>query len=752
MSAIFRKILAIYLLILTLGVALSALIYSNGHYVSTAIYDLINDNLPRVENIAKLRAAIFAQKPILYEYYASTDREKFMHDFELTQREIDAHFHTIHTLNEDSSLLKQISEYADQINHLAEQLDHTLNSHPVDWDNAREILARVSATEGRISPAIDELVRMNQRQVFMSGQNAQTRTDNMIQLVIGFSLVISIISIFIGFQVNAYLTENIERRRLAMFPERNPSPILRATWDGNIVYSNPATLTLLQQLALNNPMQLLPSGFQKRVVNMHTAGIAFQEMEYPVKDRIMNCVIHMLKDLQISHIYITDITKRKQAEERLLHQAYHDHLTGLPNRRMLHEHLQLAIQQADGRSKLALMLMRVDRISMVLESRGHDAIDSMLQALALRLQEMLQEHFPDTQKPFLFRFEGATFGILLEDMQDNNPLFVMAEHLQQGMIAPLIAEHQEYFLTLSIGASAYPLDGRTPEALLRNAEAAVNRISNSGGNGFQCYTQGMNEMAEHWLAMENDLRRALDGNELVLHYQPQIDIQHQRVIGAEALIRWNRSGTGMVSPAEFIPLAEASGLIIPIGTWVLHTACRQAREIIDRGANPFVMAVNISARQFQHPNFVSVVATTLASTGLPAYCLELEITESLFMQDAEKHIATMNELKLLGVQLSIDDFGTGFSSLSYLKRFPINKLKVDQSFVRNLTTDTNDASIARSIIMLGHSLSLTVIAEGVEKDEQLAWLRQFGCDEVQGYLYSKPLPKEALDKFITIEL
>ena len=748
MSTIFKKILGIYLLILALGVTLSILIYTNGSSVSTAINALVSDNLPRLESISKLRASIFAQKPLLYEYYATTDRAKFLKNFELNQRDIEANFNTIHTISEGNTLLKKINTYTDLINLKAGQLDQTLSKENVDWDHARNILADISTTEEQVSPVIDALVKLNQQQVFLSGENAQSRTDFMIRMVIGFSITISLIAILIGYQVNAYLSENIERKRLAMLPERNPSPVLRATWDGKVVYSNPATQALLTQLDLVDPLQLMPDNFLHSFSGILASGQDHLEKEYRIKDRVMYCEVHMLEDLQISHIYITDITKRKQAEEKLVTQAYHDALTGLPNRRMLNEYLQNSIHEAGNGQKLAVVLMRIDRIKLILESRGYEASDSLMQALAFRLVQLLHENYTHPNHPFLFRFEGATFGILLSDFADNTQLILLAEKLQQSMSTPLKAINQELFFTLSVGASIYPDDGKDTESLIRNAEVAVNRVIASGGNGFQCYTQDMNEMAGRWLAMENDLRRALDRNELILHYQPQIQIGSNKTLGAEALLRWNRNGQNMISPADFIPLAEETGLIIPIGEWVLRTACKQTQEIHQQGFEEFVMAVNISARQFQHPGFIQLVADILQETGLSPTKLELEITESLAMHDAEKNIATMKELSELGIQLSIDDFGTGYSSLSYLKRFPINKLKVDQSFVRNMTSNTDDASIAQSVILLGQSLGLTVIAEGVETTEQLAMLEQYGCDEVQGYLFSKPISSDALEKFL----
>ena len=610
----------------------------------------------------------------------------------------------------------------------------------------------MSVTEGKVSPIIDTLVSREQEEVFMSGENAQDRTDFMILMVIGFSIVISIIAILIGYQVNAYLSEAVERRRLAMFPERSPSPVLRVSWDGKVVYSNPATLALLSQLQLNDPAQLLPDNFMTRLAAVQSSRPGSLELEYTIKDREMVCFVHVLKDLNTSHIYLTDITKRKQAEKELLHQAYHDPLTGLPNRRMFNEYLQNAIREAGSEQQIAVAFLRLDRIKLVLESQGYEASDNLMKALAQRMEELLHANRVLAPHAFLFRFEGDTFGILLPNSADNNRLLVLAEKLLQSMSVPLQANNQERFFSISLGASVYPVDGRDPENLIRNAEAAINRVIASGGNSFQCYTQDMNEMAKRWLEMESDLRQAVERNELVLLYQPQIAIGSKKIIGAEALIHWNRDGKGLVSPLDFIPLAEETGLIIPIGAWVLRTACHQAHTIHQQGYTDFVMAVNISAPQFQHPGFIQLVADILKETELPPTRLELEITESLAMHDAEKSIATMNELRALGIQLSIDDFGTGYSSLSYLKRFPINKLKVDQSFVRNMTNNDNDASITKTVILLGHSLNLTVIAEGVETQEQFALLQQYNCDEVQGYLFSRPISKESLEELISVKL
>ncbi len=748
MASISKKILGVYLLVLVLGFILSTLIYLNGQAVSATTHSLVEADLPLLNNISKLRVAIFAQKPVLYEYYATTERNVFLEKFAANQLVIETSLRAIPGDAMWQAQLAQIESQVKQIAQLANQLDQTFSSPPTDWDRAREILIQVSTTADQITPVIDTLVSLHQKHVADSGQSALSRTHLMVQMVIGFSIVIFLIAILVGYYVNAYILENAERRALAMFPERNPSPVLRMAWDGTVSYTNPATSELLSRLSLTNAAQLLPLDFGERIASLKSSGQENMGQEYSIHNHVLAYSVYMQTDLQIFHIYISDITERKNAEEKLLHQAYHDDLTDLPNRRMFGERLQDAIKQAGADGTLVVALLRLDRIKRILENEGYEAGDNLLRSVASRLDATLQDNRDLTHGATLFRFEGATFGMLLPKGLSALQLTLLVEQLQISMREPLHANGQKLFFTLSVGASLYPVDGRDPESLIRNAEAAVNRVSAAGGNALQCYTQDMNEQSQRWLALENSLRHALERNELALHYQPQVEIASNKVLGVEALLRWRRDGQTSISPAEFIPLAEESGLIIPIGAWVLRTACLQAKAWEDAGLGKLIMAVNISARQFQHPEFIALVAAVLHETGLDPHYLELEITESVAMHDAEKTIATLNALCALNIHLSLDDFGTGYSSLSYLKRFPLSKLKVDQSFVRNMTTDPNDAAIAKAIILLGQSLNLSVIAEGVETAEQLALLQQMGCDEVQGYFFSKPVPAGDLEQFL----
>jgi diguanylate cyclase (GGDEF)-like protein/PAS domain S-box-containing protein len=440
---------------------------------------------------------------------------------------------------------------------------------------------------------------------------------------------------------------------------------------------------------------------------------------------------------EVSHFVaaLYDITSMKRYESELEFQASRDTLTGLANRVMLHDRLSQAIVRAREEAQTVwVVFVDLDRFKFINDTLGHRAGDLLLKTLARRLSRSLRPF--DTAA----RLGGDEFVLVLPQRAGHLLDARCLQTIMDAIAAPVTVEGHNFFLTCSLGVAKYPTDGDNPELLIKHADIAMYRAKQSGRNNFQFYTPAMNEQALERLHIESSLRTALERGEFVLHYQPKVDIASGRVSGMEALIRWSHPELGMVPPGRFIGLAEETGLIVPIGAWVTRTACAQNKAWQDAGLPPVRVSVNLSARQFAQKNLVQSIAAVLQETGLEARYLEIELTESLVMTDVEHAIDMLRQLKLLGVKLSIDDFGTGYSSLAYLKRFPIDVLKIDQSFVRDITVDFNDAAITVSIISLGHNLKLKVIAEGVETEEQLAYLRHHGCDEVQGYLFSRPLP------------
>ena len=429
--------------------------------------------------------------------------------------------------------------------------------------------------------------------------------------------------------------------------------------------------------------------------------------------------------------------QRRLAEDQLRFIATHDSLTDLPNRSLFNERLRHALHQGTRYTRgIAVMFIDMDRFKVVNDSLGHSAGDRLLQDSAKRLAECLRES--DT----VARLGGDEFVVMIENFTAPKDAIAVAQKALASLAKPFFVDGQEFLMSASIGISTFPDDGKDAETLLKNADIAMYRAKDQGRNNYQFYSAQMNKHTFERLAMESSLRRAVEHSEFQLHYQPKLDLRTGAIAGVEALVRWQHPDWGMVSPAQFIPLAEETGLIVQIGEWVLRAACEQNKRWRDQGIPPLRVAVNLSARQFAQKTLLSDIAKTIAQSGLTPDCIELEITESLVMTNPEHATETLHKLKTMGISLSIDDFGTGYSSLAYLKRFPIDCIKIDRSFIKDIPTEADDMAITRGVIALGHSLRLKVVAEGVETVEQQDFLRSNDCDEMQGYLFSKPLPAE----------
>jgi diguanylate cyclase (GGDEF)-like protein/PAS domain S-box-containing protein len=439
----------------------------------------------------------------------------------------------------------------------------------------------------------------------------------------------------------------------------------------------------------------------------------------------------------------TDISARKMSEQRIHHVAQHDVLTGLPNRSLLQDRLGQAIAYSTRcNHPVWVLLIDLDRFKFVNDSMGHKAGDVLLMTVAARLRSALRD--TDT----VARLSGDEFVVILTEHEDQKLSVDVVQRLMDSVARPVMLGSKEFFVTCSIGVAVFPLDGAPAESLIEHADIAMYRAKKLGRNNFQFYTPAMNEEAMERVRIESALRFALEREEFVLHYQPQVDLASGEIVGMEALIRWQHPEMGMVAPSRFIGVAEETGLIVQIGAWVMRAACQQNRAWHDAGLGRLRVAVNLSARQFGAANLVADIRSVLLETGLTPGCLEIELTESLFMSDVTLAVELLHSMKALGVKLSIDDFGTGYSSLSYLSRFPIDVLKIDRSFVAAISRDSNDAAIVASIIALAHNLKLSVIAEGVETEDQLDYLRRHGCDQMQGYFFSPPLAAPEFEQLL----
>lgn len=439
-----------------------------------------------------------------------------------------------------------------------------------------------------------------------------------------------------------------------------------------------------------------------------------------------------------------DVSEKQALLKQLSYQAHHDALTGLPNRLLFYDRLRQALAQARRKKqKVAILFLDMDRLKLINDTFGHKVGDQLLKAAAQRLRESLREG--DT----IARQGGDEFIILLPDLGQEADASIVAEKILQLFAQPFILANHEVFATTSIGISLFPMDGEDSETLVRHADTAMYYAKEQGRNNYQFFTIGLNKSTKDRLALENNLRKALEREEFIIFYQPKIDLFSGKITGMEALLRWQHPQKGLISPAQFIPIAEETGLIVPIGEWVLRSACAQNMAWQEAGYPPRRVSVNLSVRQFRQTNLVHTIARILRETGLEPNWLELEITESMAMEDVDFTIMILRDLKEMGIKLSIDDFGTGFSSLNYLKRFPLDTLKIDKSFVGDIGTTPDGAEIVTAIVSLAQNLHLRVIAEGVETQEQFHFLRQKKCDEMQGYLFSRPISAPEFERMLS---
>ncbi len=481
-------------------------------------------------------------------------------------------------------------------------------------------------------------------------------------------------------------------------------------------------------VVFENGMALPP--FEETLISQRKEPRVFLTTKAPLRDST-DKVVHVLTTS-------LDITDRKRAEEHLLHIAHHDSLTNLPNRTLLQDRIRREIARARrGDRPFALHLLDLDRFKSVNDVLGHHVGDEVLKVMAERLVGTVRE------TDLVARLGGDEFAVLQIGVQQLEDVKQLAERLIGTISAPLVVEGREIATTVSIGIALHPSDGSDIQGLLKAADLAMYRAKADGRNTYSLFAADMTTLMQEQTELDSALRHAINRKEFTLYYQPQIELATGRIVGVEALIRWRRPGHGFVSPGEFLPLAEENGLIVPISDWVLREACRQSKLWQQLGHNLRV-SVNLSPVQFRKQNVGALVVKVLAETGVAPQTLELELTESILMQDPESVAENLRQLQALGVSLAIDDFGTGYSSLAYIKNFPVDRLKIDQGFVRNIEDDPSDAAIVRAIITLGHSLGMDIVAEGVETQEQLSRLIAEGCDEVQGYFYSRPVPPEGI--------
>lgn len=570
--------------------------------------------------------------------------------------------------------------------------------------------------------------------------------------------VMANVGIQLGHVIKRKLSEEAlleSEERFRSVAEAANDAIISANTHGNIVSWNRGAQVMFgysEEEILGKPLTLL---MPERFRNAHEEGIKRASMtnerriigktvelfglrkdgsEFPLE---LSVSLWETREGKFFSGIIRDITARKQAEERLQHLAHYDEVTGLANRSMFFERLNQELSRARWHNRLlAVLFLDLDRFKVINDTLGHATGDSLLRAVGKRIKDTAREG------DIIARLGGDEFAVMLVDVAEVHDIPTIAKKIIDALNKPFVLEGKDIFVTTSIGIGIFPDDGNEAEVLLQKADIAMYRAKEEGKNTYQIYSPAMNTMALQRLTMETQLRQALERNEFILHYQPKVDLNTGQIIGMEALIRWQHPELGIVSPNEFIPILEETGLILPVGEWVIRTACAQNKAWQENGFTPLRVAVNLSARQLKQQSIVEMAVGVLNETGLHPTYLEMELTENILMEHKRGSIAMMDELSARGIHFAIDDFGTGYSSLSYLKRFTIHSLKIDRSFIQNIAADPDSAVIVKAIIAMAHSLRLKVVAEGVETGEQLEFLLQHKCDEVQGYYFSPPLTVE----------
>lgn len=732
-------------LALILGLSLSYIVYNSSTKVEKNTFELVNNYIPILNNTSQIIEILIAQERNIYEYFVTQDNSLFLAKQNEFKQTLAAKYSLITQqgafVNESTLLVesqKKIEALFDQFHSTIQNRDqYDENDY---WDELRIILAQISATRRGMTPVLETIKTSTQQNVINAKNATHQQVTKSHTMVILYSFSIVLLGGLIAWYIRQSVVNNAKMNRLALFPHRNPNPILSINNKGNIVFSNPACEALLLQLDYTNKEinKLLPQNYSTLCQKINKRKLQSISVEQTIKKYVLQYNINYLPDIDAYDIHIIDITERKIVEEKVRRLAFYHQVTNLPNQYKLNDDL---VSEITCQKEFSLGVFSIRNFNKLVTAYGVEVSNVLVDKFCDHLKTTLPDEL------LLYHLNENQFALICRGKNDEFSLQLIAKKIIYIAEKPLITLYGEFFIELDFGFCLYPTHGADKNRLIKNAFSALSVAHANQHEYFSLFCTEVEHEILRNTNMIDDLRNAVVKNELFLVFQPQLNLAQQAITGIETLVRWKREGS-IISPAEFIPLAEQSGLIVPIGQWILEQACRFTKELVSLGHADIVVAVNVSPRQFSHPDFLKSVLQTLKDTKLNAKNLELEITEGVFMHNEELTLCVLNQLKKNGIQLSIDDFGTGYSSLSYLKRFPIDKLKIDQSFVKNCHTNDEDKAIISTIVALGKNLNLTIIAEGVEELDHVDFLTSIHCDEIQGYWFSKPLEQDRLIHFM----
>lgn len=741
------KFNVIFVLFLVAGIGISALVYQFGNNIERSTSHLIDVDLKVYASFQQLRKHLTEQESLLHAYYASFDANLFENDYAGARKKAQETIEQLANYYDDSALLPLITNQQ-RVQQIAYELDKNMRKQTnaqTDWDLARLQLQQIRELMKDVQPIIQSLTAMVADRVAISKSHVSNQLSYMNILVVVYGLIAITIALLILRSFKAYLAANQLNNRLALFPQRNPNPIFSFSKNNVVSFANPAAHRLMS--VLNQSMKEIEQLLQSEIVpiqkSIKNSEQAFDRFEIFLKNRYFDCELHWLHDQEQWDLHLTDVTARKSAEQKMQFQAYHHPETCLDNQYRFREVMDQCVKDQQA---FTHGIIEIRSYSQLLSDETFNKGHQVVIEIAAVLDKVCHDISQDVK---LFHIGDKNFAIIITGQDCTNIVRNLVDKINsQISLAKFSGEHQ---VELDFGFTCYPSDGNDTEQLIRNTRIALDTSASQEHSEYIMFSDQLGATIARQNTLQVEMRQALKNNHFELYFQPQLDVNENQIIGAEVLIRWQLEGQ-WVSPAEFIPLAERSGMILPLGDWILNHACHKAAEFVAKGHDELVIAVNISPKQFTHPGFVEKVKAALQQSSLDAQNLELEITEGVLFNNDSGTISSLHKLREMGVKLAIDDFGTGFSSLSYLKDFPIDKLKIDQSFVKNMHTDNADQSIVRTIIDLGNNLGLTLIAEGVEELEQLNMLKAMGCKEIQGYWFSKPLDESTFSDFIETKI
>ena len=722
------------------GLGLSVLVYKSTEDVQNNAIDLVDNRIPVLISISEIIADLSEQERVIYEYYRSQESEAFLKSTQHIQAVINMHSQAIMTqerFSHESQILeagqKEIAELFNLF-HQKMQLDED------NWDELRDILQRISDTRVNLLPTLASIEEQTEQAVNEGHMATLAQMNRTHWVVVLYGISIVLISAVVAWYIRQYAVSQAKNTRLALFSQRNPNPILSVNNVGEVVFANPASQKLLKRVGADehDSSLLVPSNFLAMRKQLATLEEATITIEQELKYRVLQTSIHWHREIDAYDIHLRDITDRKIAEQKVKHLAFYDQSSNLPNQFKLRDDLNNHLNE---KTAFSLGLIAIRKFSQQVSAVGVEASVSLVNALASLIGENLDDGIG------FYQISDSKFAIMCTKNLNVLSLQKLTRHISNVAERPISTLFGDFFIELDFGFACFPQHGESFDTILKNAHNALDIAVENEHENFCLFEQEFSEQLNKNAALLDAIRSAVDKNELCLVFQPQLDLKSERITGVETLVRW-RHNDAIVSPADFIPLAERSGLIVSMGRWILENACLFAKKLVTMGYSDIIVAVNVSPRQFSHPHFCQMVMQALENSQLPASNLELEITEGVFMHNETHTVSLLNQLKSEGIHLSIDDFGTGYSSMSYLKRLPIDKLKIDQSFIRECHINEEDRAIVKSIVSLGKSLNLSLIAEGVEEKSHVEFLTEISCDEIQGYWYSKPLEKDDFFAFI----